>query len=287
MTMKQITLLLLCLLPLLSNSQELTTELNGFRIGQYREVPKNELKTILQKDKFEDGFEYEAYLVEPDTSVYMIFEYANYDLETIWSIQLTGNKIGYDGNFKGLKLGMTSDEVTQILGKPSSIVDIGEYGKRWEYNNTNYSLEINPKGLLSSIKITDKSQEFYPKQDLSKIPSFKQFSEILNSQDRKKIIEILAPGLEIYKDNATYYFRNSIAIEIKNDNSSIFKLIEEMKDIINKTNPDDRMQYEENMRVTEKLGTMHVAKFKSKDRKSEIVFKYMFGKYMIWEIKIN
>ena len=60
-----------------------------------------------------------------------------------------------------------------------------------------------------------------------------------------------------------------------------------MKDIINKTNPDDRMQYEENMRVTEKLGTMHVAKFKSKDRKSEIVFKYMFGKYMIWEIKIN
>lgn len=175
------------------------TELNGFRIGQFREVTKNELETIFKKDKFEDGFEYEVYFVEHDKSVYMVFVYANTDLETIWSIQVTGDKMGYDVNFKGLKLGMISDEVIQILGEPSSIVDIGVYGKRWVYKNTNYTVEINTKGLLSSIKITDISHEIYPKLDISKIPSFKQYSEILNSQDRKKIANILAPGLEIYK----------------------------------------------------------------------------------------
>jgi hypothetical protein len=100
---KTLSLLVLLSLSSLINSQLFQSDLNGFRLGQFREVPKNEIKTILQKDKVEDGYEYENYLIEPDTSVYMIFEYAKTDLNIIWSIQSTGSKPGYDCNFKRTK----------------------------------------------------------------------------------------------------------------------------------------------------------------------------------------
>ena len=67
----------------------------------------------------------------------MIFEYADYDLYTIWSIQLTGTKKGYDCSFKGLKLGMSKVQLESMLGQPSSIEDAGEYGEKWVYKNAN------------------------------------------------------------------------------------------------------------------------------------------------------
>lgn len=285
--MGKILIVVLTLISSISIAQEIVTDLNGFRLGQFREVPKNELKTILQKDKFEDGFEYEIYLVEPDTSVYMIFEYAHYDLQTIWSIQLTGFKEGYDCQFKGLKLGMTTQEIEKIVGKPSSIEDAGEYGKKWAYKNTNYSLEITPKETLGGIKIIDMSNDFFPKPDISEILSFEQYSKILKSTDYKLISELLAPGLEIYKNDSIYYFQSSINNEIKTDKSGIFRLVNEMNEILSQTNPQDTLQYEENMRITQYQGVLHVAKFKIDGKYSEIVFKYLFGKYLIWEVKIN
>jgi hypothetical protein len=74
-------------------AQDFMTDLYGFRLGQYRVVPKNELGEIIQQGKFDDGFEYEIFLVEPDSSVYLIFEYPDYDTNIIWSIQITGPKV--------------------------------------------------------------------------------------------------------------------------------------------------------------------------------------------------
>ncbi len=42
-----------------SYGQEIVTDLNGFRLGRFRDVPKNEFGTPLQKDRFDAGFEYE------------------------------------------------------------------------------------------------------------------------------------------------------------------------------------------------------------------------------------
>lgn len=283
----RILTLIFILCNTISYGQEIVTDLNGFRLGQFRDVPKNEFKTILKKDKFEDGYEYEIYLVEKDTSAYMIFEYANYDLQTIWSIQVTGTKKGFDCSFKGLKLGMSEKEIETIMGKPSSIEDAGEYGKKWVYSNTNYTLEVNPNGNLGGIKIIDLSRDFYPEPNLTKIPSFKEYTEILQSNSRQKISELLAPGIEIYKNDSVYFFKNSIANEIENNPSGLFNLVNEMGNITVITNEKDTLQYEENIRVTEYQGVLHVAKFNIDGRYSEIVFKYLFGKYLIWEMKIN
>lgn len=285
--MKRLLLIILIVIPLFCYGQEFVTDLNGFRLGQFREVPKFEFKTILQSDKFEDGYEYDAFLVTQDSSVYMIFEYAKSDLNIIWSIQITGVKAGYDCHFKGLKFGMTSKEVVKILGKPSTIVDIEKNGKRWEYDNTNYSIEINPNGKLSSIKIINKSDEFYPEIDIKEIPTFTQYSNILESSDNKAISEILAPDIEIYKNDSTYYFKNSFDNEIENDNSRLFRLINEMSHLIKQINPSDSLQYEENVRLVLHQDPMHVAKLHLNGNYSEIVFKWIFGRYLIWEMKIN
>ena len=266
-------------------AQEMETELNGFRLGQYREVPRNELKTIIKQGKYEDGFEYEAYAVLADQSVYMVFEYAASNLETIWSIQLAGTKQGYDCRFRGLKLGMPSKEVEQILGKPPSIEDAGEYGKRWEYPKASFSVEITPEEILGSVKIMDTFPPFVS-TDISKIPSFDKYSGVLKSRNRSAISELLAPNVEIYKGDSTIFFKRSMANEIKNDSSGIFKLLDEVGAALMKADLR-KAGYEENMRMQEGSDPLHVAKFKSSDKLSEIVFKYMFGKYLIWEIRLK
>ncbi|MFC2086747.1 hypothetical protein ACFLSA_01085 [Bacteroidota bacterium] len=100
-----------------SYGQEFVTELYGIKLGQFRDVPRNEFGKVIQSHKYEDGFEREVFIVEPDTSVHMIFEYAKYDLHTIWSIQLTGDKKRFDCGFKGLMLGMTKEEVISNIGQ--------------------------------------------------------------------------------------------------------------------------------------------------------------------------
>lgn len=285
--MKKAFLLILAVIPLLCNAQEFFTDLNGFRLGQFREVPKNQFITTFQSDKFEDGYEYDAFFVNNDSTVYMIFEYAVDDLNIIWSIQVTGSEYGYDCHFKGLKLGIPAKEVVKILGKPSSIEDAGKYGKRWEYENTNYSVEINPNGKLSSIKIIDISHAVYPEVDVSKLPKFLQFSQTLQSGNKALISELLAPDIEIYKNDSTYYFNYPFEIETNNDTSRIFSLISEFSKSLNQINPNDSTQYEENIRLVLNQDPMHVVKFRFDNAYSEIVFKWRFGHYLIWELKIN
>lgn len=285
--MKKFITIALLLLSLNSFSQTIEKVLNGFSLGQYREVPKNELGKIIKSGKFDDGFEYEAFLVEPDGSVYMIFEYANVDLNLIWSAQLTGNKKGFDCGFKGLKLGMTTDEVIKILGKPSSIEDAGEYGYRWGYDKRNYSVEISPNKVLQGIKLIDMSQEFFPEQDIKNLPDITDIRKVLKTKNRKEIVKMLAPGMEIYKNDSVYYFKKPIEEEIKSDCSGIFGLLNETSDFIKKVNTRKKKQYEENMRLILNQGTQHVAKFRKKNKYYEIVFKYIFGEYLIWEVKMN
>lgn len=285
--MKIVSFLFLFALLHVMFAQEFYTDLNGFRLGQFREVPKNELRTLIEQDQLEDGFEYEIYLVEPDTSVYMTFEYASTDLQTIWSIQITGSKKDYDCRFRGLKLGMTTDGIEDVIGKSSSIEDAGEYGTIWAYDNTNFNLEITPNGTLGGIKIMDSSRDFFPKIELTKIPSFTQYYSILKSDDRKLISELLAPGIEIYYNDSTYAFRHSISNEILSDESKVFSLANKMAGILEEVNPQDSLQHEENVRLMLGNDPMHVAKFRLDEQHYEIVFKYLFGKYLIWEMKLN
>jgi hypothetical protein len=283
-------LLIICLIFLTFNAigQTFYTDLYGFKLGQYRETAKNELGNPFQYGKFEDGFVYEAYLLKPDTSLYIIFEYAAKDTNIIWSIQVSGSNSTTDISFRSAKLGIDKTQTEKLFGKPTSIEDIGEYGNKWVYDKTNFSLELNTKGKLSSIKILDNSDELFPKgPDLKKIPAFAFVRKTLLSNNNEEILKLLSGDVEIYKSNGTYFFKKSFLTELNSDYSKMISIIREIsKDLIT-VNTENTDEYEENMRLTYGQDTKHVIKIKKGHMIKEIVLKYYGGQYLIYEINAN
>jgi hypothetical protein len=281
--MKNITTTFLLLFTLLKISGQTTvTELNGFHIGQYRETATNEFGKPVQHDKYEDGFEYEAFIINADKSLYMVFEYAAGRTDVIWSIQISGNDTTTDIGFKGLKLGLDKKEVERVLGKPDKKDDIGEYGEKWSYEKTNYSVEISKSGKLSSVKITDNYSSNTP--DVNKLPKFANVIKLLASKNNGEIASILAPGIEIYYKDQTMFFSKSLKTEIETDHSKIFQTIREISKELDKINTSDENSYEENMRMVIGQNIKHVIKIKTGHTIKEIVFEYINGQYLIWEI---
>jgi hypothetical protein len=266
-------------------SQDIITELNGFKLRQYKEAVKSEYNKPFQVNNFDDGFVAEIFLIKPDSTAYVIFEYPSWNKEIIFSIQIYGAFKEIDPQFKNIKMGISEIELTKIVGKPSNSKEIGEYGKVLEYENTNYSFEINKSGKLASIKIVDNYNEIYPKPNVEKLPSLEKIKSILNSNNSKNISEILSPEIEIYLENETLFFKQSWEKEINSDFSTIFKNISEIIKGINEVNSSDENQYEENMRLVIGENPKHVLKFKTGIRIKEIVMKWENGKYLIWEIK--
>lgn len=263
------------------NGQTSHTELNGFLLGQYREVATNELGKPFQQNIYEDGFEQEIFLLKPDTSLYMVFEYAAGRTDVIWSIQISGSASTGEIAFKGLKLGLDQKQVQQVLGKPDHTEDIGEYGQRWAYEKENYSVEISKSGKLSSVKITDTYSGQTP--DVNKLPKWENVFKSLNSKNNGDIAAVLAPGAEIYYKDQTLFFARSVRTEIEIDHSKVFQTIREISKGLNQINTSDENAFEENMRLSMGHSTKHVIKIK-KGHIKEIVFDYINGQYLIWEI---
>ncbi len=266
----------------LSWGQNIVTDLNGFRLGQFRETTSNEFGQLFEQGRYDDGYEYDAYLIEPDTSIYVIFQYTPENPEVIWSIQISGSPSTLDIGFKGLQLGIEKEKVEQVLGKPDHQEDIGRYGEKWSYDNANYTVEILPTGKLSSVKIIDTYSSNVP--DASKLPKFETVVKLLGSKNNADIAEILAPGIEIYYKDQTLFFGKSLKSEIATDHSKIFQTIRELSKGLNKIDTSDEYSYEENMRFSEDPKIKHVVKIKTGHAIKEIVFDYINGKYLIWEI---
>lgn len=277
-----VTTLLLLLMLMKVNGQTIVTDLYGFRLGQYRETATNEFGKPFQQDKFEDDFEYEVFLLKPDTSLYIVFEYAAEKTDIIWSIQISGNNPTTDIGFKGFRLGIEKKQVEKILGKPDSKDDLGDYGEKWTYEKTNYSIEISKSGKLSSVKIMDTYSNETP--DANKLPKFENIIKLLSSRNNADIARILDPGIEIYYKDQTLFFGKSLKTEIETDYSKIFQTIRKISNGLNKINTSDINSYEENMRLTLGQNTNHVIKIKTGDIIKEIVFEYINGQYLIWEI---
>ncbi len=282
--MKKINLLMIVfVLSVLSASgQNYVNSLYGFQLGQYREVAKNELGEPFQQNKYEDGYEYDLFSLKPDNSLYIVFEYAPWNTSTIYSIQISGSETDTDIGFKGLNFSQDEKYVERVLGDPDQIESIGEYGVSWFYKDANYSVEISTDGTLSSVKIMDNKADNSP--DLTKLPKFDQVVKVLCSNDNAEIAEMLAPGLEIYYKDESLFFEKSIKTEIETDFSGIFQTIKKISKGLDKINTSDENVYEENMRLVSGQNPMHVIKIKSGHTIHEIVFDYINGQYLIWEI---
>jgi hypothetical protein len=273
-------LLLLFVFAAHAQEQSYFKDLHGIRLKQFREVPQNEFGKPFKTGKHDDGFEYEFYLLKPDSSLYMVFEYSNTDL--IWSIQITGTDTTADLGFEGLKFGMEKSQIEKRFGSPTQKIDIGEYGQRWQYDKSNFSFEINPQGKLSSIKINDIPDDT---PDLKKLPRFADVLKILTSKNNTEIAKLLAPDMELYRGDQTLFFEKALQTEISNDPTKIFAVIKELAEDLKSVNIKNPAEYEENARMTLGQDIKHVMKFKKGRKIKEIVFKYEWGQFLIWEIK--
>jgi hypothetical protein len=280
-------LLTICLIfiTIQTLGQKLYTELYGFKIGQYRETTTNEFGKPFQSGKYEDGFEYEIFLLKPDTSLFIAFEYAADKTDVIWSIQVSGFNTTTETGFEKIKLGIDKSQVEKFFGEPSSKEDIGKYGFLWSYDNSNFTFEINPKGNLSSIKIRDNSNDLFENQELRKIPPFDKIQRTLNSADKAEIIKLLAPDIEIYANDSIYFFKKSVKTEQSDDYSKIFSLIKDISSDLSTVKTNNPSEYDENTRIQPGENPLHVIKILKGHRIKEIVMKYYFGQYLIWEIK--
>jgi hypothetical protein len=283
----KIALILLVVWNVSAQSQKYFLELNGFRLKQYRETAQSEFGKPDRSGKLDNGFEYEAFLLNPDESLYMVFEYSPDRNDIIWGIQITGTDATADFGFQGLKFGMSSAQAEKILGKATGKVDVGEYGQRWEYKNSNFSIEINPEGKLSSIKIKDAPPESESLPDAKKIPQFAGVLKTLTSKDNAEMAKMLAPDMELYLDKQTLFFGRSLRKEIAADSSKIFAIIRDLAADLKTVNVKNADEYEENLRMTLGQDPKHVIKLKKGHKIREIVFKYEWGQFLIWEVKAS
>lgn len=267
-----------------AQTQQYYRELNGFKIGQYRETAKSEFGEPAQKNDFKDGFQSEVFLLKPDASLYMVFEYSKSQLDLISNIQITGTDSSAELGFQGLRFGMSKGEVLKILGEPTNKVDVGKFGVRWAYRKSNFSVEINLEGKLSSIKIQDNLPESYHTPDVKKLPKFDDVLKVLTSGNNNEIAKLLAPDMEISVNDSTLFFGTSFKKELATDRSEIFKTIKELAVDLKTVNTKNSAEYEENFRLTLGQDPKHVMKFKKGHRIKEIVFKYEWGQFLIWEV---
>ena len=288
-TMKRalpVFLLLQAMLQVSAQKLDFQESLNGFMLGQYRDAARTSYKEPLIVDVHEDGVEYEIYLLKPDTSLYMIFEYAPQSRDLIWSIQVFGK--GYDPDFMGLTLGMSESEVTEIMGRnPDFTKSAGQYGKQIAYDSCNYSFEINPSGELSSIKLIDESYLYFTGSTDEQPPRFSEIKSLLNAEENAEIAEILAPDLEVYVGDTVYYFKSSFQAEMATDYSGIFELIRQYASELEEIVEGNQEAYEQNIRLSVGSNPMHVIKFTDSYRIRELVFKYQYDRYMLWEIALK
>lgn len=273
----------LLLLSLITTSgQSIITDLYGFRLGQYRVSAVNEFGKPNQQESFDDGYEYEVFILNPDTSLFLVFEYAAGKTDIIFSIQISGTDTTTDIGFKGLKLGANKKLVEQVLGKPDSKEKIGIYGQKWNYDKTNYSIEISRKGKLSSVKIINTYEN--DSTNLNKLPTFDAIIKTMRSDSNSLLMTILAPDIEIYYEDKIIMFQKSVKKEIETDYSKVFQTIRELSVGLDQINTSDPNTYQENIRISFGQKPKHVIKINSKHFISEIVFEYINGQYLIWEI---
>jgi hypothetical protein len=283
--MKNISITILLLLFTVCNvrAQTIVTELNGFRIGQFRETATNEYGKPIEGGKYEDDYEFDVFIIEPENQgLYMVFEYAASNKDIIWSIQVGGTNSAVDIGFKGLRLGQDKKEVQSVLGKPDKKEDVDVYGQKWSYDNTNYSIEFGKGGKLSSVKITNNYSSMKP--DVNKLPKFEDVVKLLNSSSNAEIAGILSPGIEIYYKDKVMFFGKSFRTEIEKDNSKIYQTIREISKDLEGINTADLSVYEENIRIESGKNPKHVIKIKKDHVIKEIVLEYVNGQYVIWKI---
>jgi hypothetical protein len=255
-------------------------ELNGILLGQRRAVMVAEFgKPFSSVPHKDDGGVQEVYAVSADQQTYMACEYATKGNGAPLLLQLTGNTNPKTLPFLGLRLGDSKDKVIQALGKPSSVKSEVEFPvELWEYNDRNYSVEIDRSGRLYSIRIV--ADYGFPESPSSSIPDFESFRKALLSGKIDHLLEAVSADLEIYRHSDSHNFIAGARKELSDPKTAIAKALVDLKTILS----DQNVQGDPQLRISEHQPPQSVFKFSPPTALKEIAFRWEAGAWRAYEI---
>ena len=262
-------------------------ELNGFFLGQYTDVISAIFDEPFQTEKVSDGEEIRIYNLDSDKHAFMAFTCETSDSGTITAIQLTGMPGTDMSAFDGLKLGADRDEVLKVLGKPDSEEDMSDIpGKFLSFDDRNYSVELDEKGRLSSIKIMGfNGFDKYKDQ----LPDIKILEHALKEKDVDEMLDVLMPDVEIYrgedKDEAMG-FSGPARTELEDEDSPMYKTLFDGDNSVRSTYAKEKSEPNRGLGSTEGKTILVVYSFKESKYLKEVVYRWQAGRWRVWEIRL-
>jgi len=198
-------------------------ELGGFQLGQYRKAVHTELGKPIQSKVTTDGWIYEFQLIKPDTSVYALFKYPQWDTTRVYSIQLNGDSYDEMHPFYGFKLGASKENVDKIFGVIDHTTKVDDPPLVIQYyKNKNYSVEIDQHGKVFGIQVFGSIQRTKPREQT---PALTAFRNAVISKNVDSLLTYLAPDVHIYSRGKTITYRGAARREFQQKDSEFVKLL--------------------------------------------------------------
>jgi hypothetical protein len=196
-------------------------ELAGFLLGQERKAVHAALGTPVQKRITKDGWIYEFQRVKPDTSVYALFKYPQWDTTRVYSIQLNGDSFDEMHPFCGFKLGASKETVYKVFGEYDHTTQVDDPPLTIQYyKNKNYSVEIDQDGKVYGIQVFGSIQRTKP---VEATPSLKQFAHAITSKNVDSLLTYLAPDAAIFYKGSVITYAGAARAEFQNKDSQMVK----------------------------------------------------------------
>ncbi len=282
--MRKLAIALLFFLPEAFAQQQVEgeTELAGFVLGQFRKNVHAQLGAPFQKSVDGEGWRFEFHTLKPDTSVYAVFKYNPGDTSRIYAIELVGDRYAEMHPFKGLRLGDPKEKVLRVLGQAIRSEKVEDPPvTTYFYNNENYSVDIDDKGLLYGIQIFGNILEHKPVGH----PSIKHFKTAVVSRNIDSLVNWLAPDAELHKGGKVVTYRVSARAELSNPNSEFVKLLLGDTGSAWYAFAKEYAEGASESRLHPELNQMTIVdKFFDSNTISEVVFRTHAGKWKVYEI---
>lgn len=287
--MKQLLACIFLLLTegVLAQRVEGEIELAGFLLGQYRNTVHSELGAPIERRISSEGWLYEFHKIKPDTSVYALFKYPNWDTTRIYSIQLTGDRYDDMVPFRGVRLGDGKDQVDRIFGPSTRTETVDDPPLVVEYyDHKNYSFDIDrTNNTLFGIQIYGRILEQKPHTHL---PSLSAFRNAVLARNIDSLIMNIAPDAEFYHSGKVIRYCRSARKELSDPKSEMVRhLIGETNSVWYVFEKEKAAAVEEQRIYNKKNDVTTVFRFPTSSVLEEIVFIPHAGKWKVFEIRFR
>jgi hypothetical protein len=281
--MRKLAFALLFFLPdAFAQQVEGETELAGFVLGQLRKNVHAQLGPPFQKSTNSDGWVYEFHKLKPDTSVYALFKYNGSDTTRIYAIELVGDPYPEMHAFRGLKLGDKKEKVHAVLGKWQRVETVDDPPvTTYFYNNENYSVDIDDRGVLYGIQIFGNILEHKPVGN----PSIAHFKNAIIKKNLDSLVSWLSPDVELHKGGKILTYRLGARAEFADPNSEFVKLLFGDTGSVWYAFAKEYAEGSSESRLHPDLNQMTIVdKFFDSNTISEVVFHTHAGRWKVYEI---